>query len=1474
MKTDQKYTGMEIAVTGMACRFPGSANWREYWDNLANGVESIDHSGPAPAHQNGAPFVSAKAALKDKELFDFTFFDYSVNEAKLLNPVHRVFHECVWEALEDAGYDPDQVKGAIGLFAGAGDDLNWKIYSTLKNGSEDVDQYTLHLINNKDFLAPLVAYKLNLKGPALTVNTACSTSLVAISLACRSLLLGESKMALAGGVSVITREQNGYYHQEGMILSADGHCRAFDKDASGTISGEGAGVVVLKRLADALKEGDHIYAIIKGSAVNNDGKRKVGFTAPSVEGQSECIRKAHVFARVEPDTISYIETHGTGTKMGDPIELEALNLAFNRDTKRRCAIGSVKTNMGHIDAAAGVAGFIKTVLSLQNAQLPPSLHFAEQNPEVNFAGGPFYVNTSLQQWTRVAGQPLRAGVSSFGIGGTNVHTILEEAPTVENSGESRRVKLLSLSARTPASLKRYMERLGGFLEQEPAPDLADMCYTFHLGRRAFTHRKSIAFTSKEDLLRQLKGMGQPAKSLDRNRQVVFLFPGQGSQYSGMCRGLYEQEPSFREMMDKGFGLLKKLTGQDFKELLFSTEHPGRINETRYAQPLIFLVEFALARLLISLGITPASMTGHSIGEYTAACISGVFEFEDALRLVVKRGELMFHLPSGAMLSAALDAKDAEEYTNETISLAAVNGPSQVVFSGSHDAINTLMERLQQQDTACTRLHTSHAFHSHMQEPVLEEFGKELRQMTLNKPTIPFISNLTGDLISEEDAMSADYWVRHLRHTVRFSDGVQTLLSKHKEMLGIEVGPGHSLSALVRQHRKAAECVSLVRSAKQEGDDELNFTSALGQLWSAGAVVNWSTWYEKEKRKRIPLPTYCFEPVPHPTEVNPFAEIAARFNNSGSSPNKELKDWLYYPTWKRSAGDLPSRSASGSCLLLATAHPFFQKLKKELEGRYGRVTEVLPGDEYEKGPGRFVLDPTRTDHFQLLASDLEEEDVNADIIYGWGTDAGSSGSEQKELSLVFMGMVKLLQALLKGGEMQGRRITFLTNRLHLVTGSERSCGYTQAPLLGLVNTATQELGATCFNIDADLDDESAELPVRVAEEIISNEGREERIVAYRHGRRWVQEYGKSQTPLDNEATVIQPRGVYLITGGLGNVGFILARHLAQHHGATVVLTGRKRADAEEVRKRLASLQVLDGSVHYFQADVSDRGQLEAVTTQIENSIGPVRGVVHTAGIIDHKYFELIEDITEQNTLTLLMPKVRGIENIYEVFGNRRPDFVWITSSLASVVGGLGYSSYSAANLYMDHFVSSKADQLRNWKCVGLAEMVFTEEENAPGALKPSQIAELFDRSLAVKESGVIVETVEELSLRLKKLYEQKEQLGAATAEKETEDAFKLERPEMSTDYVAPETETETKLQQVFERFFGMDRIGTEDGFFELGGDSLKAMILLKKIKNEFNVNITMADFFEKPTIRELAFYIDEVHSLLQAEEPASGKIMMI
>ncbi|MCW3466343.1 type I polyketide synthase [Chitinophaga nivalis] len=881
MKNNQKYTGLEIAIIGVACRLPGAGNWREYWNNLVNGTSSIQvltdqellAAGVDEKTIRQPNFVKAKASLKGKELFDAAFFDYLPGEARLMNPVHRIFHECVWEALEDAGYNPEQMNELISLYAGAGDDLNWRISALQQNQQQDIDNFTLDLISSKEHLTTLISYKLNLKGPSLFVNTACSTSLTAVNMACKSLLLGEANMALAGGVTIGTQQRDGYLHQEGMIFSSDGHCRAFDKDASGTVNSEGAGVVLLKRLSDALNDGDQIYAVIKGTALNNDGNRKVGYTAPSVEGQAACIRTAHKFARVEPDSISYIETHGTGTRLGDPIEIEALNIAFNRNKAHRCAIGSVKSNIGHSDNTAGIAGLIKAALSLKYKTIPPSLDYKTPNPGIDFENGPFYVNTSLQSWERSGDAPLRAGVSSFGIGGTNAHAILEEAPEADPGDAGRPYKLLTLSARTEAALGRYADLLKNFLQQEPATDPANLAYTLQAGRKHFTYRKAVLYKDTEELLALLESgklKEQVTKSKDNANAVVFLFSGQGSQYAGMGKDLYEAEPVFREYLDKGFAIVQTLTGEDFKNIVFN-DTTGRINETKFAQPVIFLLEYALAQLLLSWGIVPQQMIGHSIGEYVAACISGIFSFEDALKIVVQRGALMNSLPGGTMLSVPLKEEEARIYLDENIFLAAVNGPEQVVFSGETPAIEALKARLDEADISHITLHTSHAFHSGMQDPILEAFREVLASVTFGKMQLPFISNLTGKEITAAEATTPAYWVRHLRETVRFSDGVKTLLALKEDWTFLEVGAGQSLVALLKQQpaRVRPVAFNLLRPAKEKENDLKYLTVRIGQLWQQGLTFDWKGYYRFEKRNRISLPTYAFEKVSYPAEVNPF-----------------------------------------------------------------------------------------------------------------------------------------------------------------------------------------------------------------------------------------------------------------------------------------------------------------------------------------------------------------------------------------------------------------------------------------------------------------------------------------------------------------------------------------------------------------------------------------------------------------------------
>lgn len=1481
MKTNQKYTGFEIAVTGMSCRFPGANNWRAYWDNLSNGVESIHFLSDEELTGLGVEeriirnenFVRAVTVLEDKEMFDSSFFDYRPEEAGLLNPLHRLFHECIWEALEDAGIDPDRNKGVIGLYAGAGDDSHWKIYSKLKNMNQEVDDFSLYSLNSRDFLSSLLSYKLNLKGPSFTINTACSTSLVAIHLACKSLLLGETKVALAGGVTVKTHQQKGYFYEEGMIFSADGHCRAFDKDATGTVISEGAGVVVLKRLQDALEDGDEIYAVIKGSAINNDGNRKVGFTAASIEGQAECIKKAHRFAKVEPESISYVETHGTGTHLGDPIEVEALNLAFGKREANQCAIGSVKTNIGHTDTAAGVAGLIKTALSLKYKLLPPSLHFKAANPDINFAGGPLYVNTELMDWERQNGFPLRAGVSSFGIGGTNAHAILEEPPVREESDQGRPFQLLTLSARSEEALNRYVNKLSTFLKVTENVNLADMSYTLQQGRKHFAFRESIVFEDKAGLTAILdQKRGTVNQSQERAGSIVFMFTGQGSQYAGMGRDLYLNESLFREEMDKGFAIITGLTGERFEEVLFSKNtDPKKINQTRYAQPLIFLFEYALSRLLMSLGISPEYMIGHSIGEYTAACIAGVFSLEEALKLVVKRGALMNALPGGSMLSIAVSPGEIASFLNDRISLAAVNGPEQIVVSGDLEAMDELMLKLNNADISFVKLHTSHAFHSAMLDPILDEFKETLQEVTFHKPRIHFVSNLTGDFIKEEEAMSPEYWCSHMRGTVRFAEGIKRIAEQDPRLLFIEVGAGNSLSTLLKQNVPANSTfpvVNLVRPFRETDNDIKYLTAKIGQLWSSGVLIDWNAWYGNEKRRKVSLPTYSFERISYPTEVDPYdPKLISALGITAGPANLELKDWVYYPSWKRAVPvNGIKNDPAKKYLLFSGSEEFTAPFKELLNHDDAVLVEVLTGDNFEKrGKGSYTISPVVPEHMDRLIREIQDDGIGiTDIIYSWTMAVSSSDFSLNEkdvhLNLAYFCVVKLMQVLQRNNELSGKKIFILTDALHQVTGSEKGA-YLQSLVLGLVNVIPQEYLIPCRNIDLDTQDNSMEMAARLLQEL-NDDSSSARIVAIRNGLRWLPDYQKNMQVLEKENSTLRTGGLYLITGGLGNVGFVLARHLIKKYQAKVILTGRKElslnSQKEEWEERYHSLKELSKDVCYLSVDVADTAAFEKAVNYAEKELGRIDGVIHAAGVLDNRYFELIEDMTTGNVLSMFAPKLRGIDSIYQVFKDKHPDFVWITSSISTVLGGLGFGAYSAANLFMDHFVYAKSAQLSNWKCLGLAEMIFSDHE-LPGmhqAMIPAEIAALFEWSLDVQGSPVILETTRDLFTRIHEVYTAKKEIPAGEYVPESKGG-PLERRNLSTAYAEADTETEQRLKTVFENFFGIEKIGVEDDFFELGGDSLKGMILLKRIKNEFSVNLTLRDFLSNITIRAVGVKIDEM-----------------
>ncbi len=865
-----------IAVIGMSGRFPGAGNIDEFWTNLKEGRDAVSffveqelsEAAAAADSLENPNYVKAKGVLDDTECFDVSFFGYTPREAETMDPQTRVFHECVWAALEHAGYVPGSYPGLIGIFAGASPNTDWQT-ATHPGTGDSTELFSLLQLNDKDFMSTRASYRLNLRGPSYTMYTACSTSLVAVDLACKALIIGDCDIALAGGVSIALPEKSGYMYQEEMVFSPDGHCRAFDAGANGIIFGDGAAIVALKRLPEAEADGDFIWAVIRSSAINNDGSRKVGYSAPSIEGQAEVIRRAHHLAGVEAESIGYVETHGAGTAIGDPIEIQGLTEAFNTAKRGYCPIGSLKSNVGHLNVAAGAAGLIKTILALKHRLLPPSLHFEKPNPKIDFENSPFYVNTELKEWQN-GNQPLRAGVSSFGIGGTNAHVILEEAPLRQQSSASRDFQLILLSAKSESALDRSVKSLAVFLAENRGIQPGDVAYTLQTRREAFEYRCAALGADAAGVVAALESRNPDrfltARSNEEDRPVVFMFSGQGSQYVNMGLGLYRREPVFREHMDRCFDLLEEIMGENPREILYPADDAaangveGQIGRFTYSSPLKFAFDYSLAKLLIHWGICPEAMIGHSFGEYVAACIAGVFSLEDALSLVTLRGNLMHGAPQGQMLSVPLSEERLKAILNGKLSLAAVNTPSICLVSGPSNEIQELKELLEKQGHECIVLRVPRAAHSWMMEPILAPFEERFRQIRLQKPQIPYISGLTGTWIRDEEAMNPEYWARHLRQTIRFADGIEELLRDGRRIF-IEVGAGRGLSQFVNLHpRKGAGhlTMNLLRHRQETVADLAYLLHKIGRLWANGKKIDWDRFYSEEQRQFIPLPTYPFE----------------------------------------------------------------------------------------------------------------------------------------------------------------------------------------------------------------------------------------------------------------------------------------------------------------------------------------------------------------------------------------------------------------------------------------------------------------------------------------------------------------------------------------------------------------------------------------------------------------------------------------
>ncbi|HLO52465.1 MAG TPA: type I polyketide synthase, partial [Kamptonema sp.] len=1236
-----KINGLEIAIVGMSGRFPGSKSLDDFWENLKAGV-NLTSTFPNSS-QTKLPDSTTKvgSVLKDIELFDASFFGFNPREAETMDPQHRMFLECAWEALENAGYDSEIEQKPIGVYAGTG--ISTYLLYNLHPNRELMDSMSFlqTLVGvDKDYVPTRVSYKLNLKGPSVSVGTACSSSLVAVHLACQSLLSGECDMALAAGVAVKVPQNELTLSPEG-IISPDGKCRAFDAKANGTIGGNGIGVVVLKRLDDAIADRDCIYAVIKGSAINNDGGLKVGYTAPSEEGQSKVIRSAQMMAEVEPETIAYIEAHGTGTPLGDPIEIAALTQAFrvNTDKKGYCAIGSVKTNVGHLDAAAGIVGLIKTVLSLHYKLLPPSINFETPNPQIDFENSPFYVNSKLSEW-KANGNPRRAGVSSFGIGGTNAHLILEEAPTPTVSSPARAKQLLILSAKTNSGLDTATTNLVNYLDRYSDANIADVAYTLQVGRRGFNYRRTLVAENVEDAVKTLRS-NNPQRVFTNftessDRPVVFMFTGQGAQYVNMAQELYQSELIFREECDRCFKFLKPHLGLDLRQLIYPSKKDTekatqKLQQTAITQPALFVIEYAIAKLLISWGVQPQSIIGHSIGEYVAACLAGVFSLEDALLLVATRGKMMQQLPNGGMISVSLSAEKVQLFLNENLSLAASNSPSLSVVSGTTEAISKLKYKLAENEIEYRQLHTSHAFHSPMMDSIIEPFLVVLKKVKFNPPQIPFISNLTGTWITAAEATDPNYWARHLRETVRFLEGISELI-KDSQLIFLEVGPGRTLTTLTKQQASGRIVLSSLPHP-QDRESDLGFLlNTLGKLWLAGVRVDWLGFYADEKRDRIPLPTYPFERQRY--WIDPPAELASN-RQVTLERKRDIADWFYIPSWKRSLLSTPKSNTMQvqSCYLVFIDEcGLGVELLKRLERQNQEVITVKIGSEFAKfGEDIYTVNPQQPNDYKALVKALfEGEKIPKTIAHLWTVTKDSKLDWElidKAQETGFYSLLFLAQALGEENLSAELQIVVISNNLQEVTGDELLCPE-KATLLGTVKAIAQEYpNINCRSIDVVLPSSGSwqeKLLEQLLTEIIADSS--DAIVAYRGNNRWLQTFEpvKLNEALE-ETPVLREGGVYLITGGLGGIGLVLAENLAKTVRAKLVLVGRSafpdlnersqwlatHDEQDNISRKIRKLLELEESgaeILVATADVTNLEQMQVAIDLAQKQFGQINGVI--------------------------------------------------------------------------------------------------------------------------------------------------------------------------------------------------------------------------------------------------------------------------
>jgi amino acid adenylation domain-containing protein len=1510
-----------VAVVGMAGRFPGAPDVDTFWSNLRGGVDCItrfgerelEEAGMDPALLRDPAFVAAAGVLDGMDLFDAGFFGFNPREAEILDPQHRIFLETAWEALENAGYVPGGTEEAVGVYAGSSaSDYLTRHVLTNPEVIAAVGSLQVEMGNGKDFLASRAAYKLNLRGPALSVQTACSTGLVAVHVACRALAAGECDVAVAGGVGA--RRRGGYMYAPGGIMSPDGYCRAFDARSAGTVTGSGIGLVVLKRLADALADGDTIHAVIRGTAINNDGSQKVGYTAPSVDGQAAVIREALDLAGVDPATVGYVEAHGTGTELGDPVEVAALTQAFGAAPRRQgCALGAVKSNVGHLDGAAGATGLIKAVLAVEHGEIPPTLHFTEPNPRIDFAASPFFVNAELRPWP-ASGHPRRAGVSSFGIGGTNAHVVLEEAPAPLPSEPARAWQLLTLSARTPSALEAATDRLAAHLRAHPEQELADVAWTLQAGRRAFGHRRALVARDHAEAVRALETRAADrlfsAAAPDTARPVVFMFPGLGSHYAGMGRGLYDAEPVFRAAVDHCAEILRPHLGLDLREVLYpgdAQEEGGiggidlramlgraaaetqddaqeRLNRTRLAQPALFVTEYALQALWREWGVRPAAMLGHSLGEWVAATVAGVWSLEDALMLVAERARLIESLPEGGMMGISLPEEEARPLLTGNLYVGALHGPSITVISGPGEELDALRGEVEARGLVWRRLPMRHAFHTPLMEPVAERLMALLRRVKLSAPSIPFVSNVTGTWIRASEATDPAYWARHLCEPVRFSEGVETL-ARDGHRLFLENGPGLALRMLAGQLHvwgdEAPGFVASMRHAYERSPDAAHVLGAAGRLWAAGAAVDWKAMHAHERLRRVPLPTYPFERSRFWLEPRAVTLGAAGPASRAGNPLERAPDpadWLYLPAWTRAP--LPRRAPAepAEWLLLADAAGIGRRLAGRLERMGHTVVLAEAGGAFaRRDDGGYTLRSGSAEDLAALRDVLHAEGIRPRrVVQLWGIDPeGEGGADAWERAQERgWGTVAAVAAAFARDPAEGPlRLVVVTEGVRDVFGGE-TVRPERATVLGACLALPQEHPhVVCRTVDVRPGAGAGEhLVDQLAAEAAADAADD--AVALRGPWRWTLGYEAARPREDRPG--LREGGAYLFTGGMAGGADALAEHMAGAPGARIAVVaepGFPEPGEWDARLAAAPASALAPAIRALQAagargahtlllraDPEDPAAMRAAVGEALAEFGELHGVVHTAALGAGAGHAPLAELRPAAVAEALARAARGLDALDEATAGLPLDFRLLQNSIFTVFGGAGLAAPTAAFALLDAWAQRRlAGGGDRWTSVGWDRWHLDEGGDAAAlagrAILRADAAPAFAALATLAEEPRVVVSTHDLGARIER-FRAPPGAPAASAGSGAPAPDLHARPALGSEFLAPSGASETILAGIWGGLLGIREVGARDNFFDLGGHSLLGLQLLARVREAFRVELPLRAIFEAPTIAELAALVDQ------------------